>query len=127
MDEVLKGRRFGNNSFVDAVAEICHEANRALCLQLGDNSQPAWVDAPEWQKQSARNGVEFHCMNIAPASGSHENWMKEKLADGWKYGPVKNPETKEHPCIVPFEELPKEQQFKDHLFRGIVHAMNVHI
>jgi hypothetical protein len=66
-------------------------------------------------------------MNLAPASASHENWMKEKEADGWKYGTIKDPEKKEHPCIVPFEQLPKEQQFKDHLFRGIVHAMNVDI
>ena len=50
--------------------------------------------------------------------------MKQKLDDGWKYGPVKDAEKKEHPCLVPFEQLPKEQQAKDYLFRGAVHAMN---
>jgi hypothetical protein len=47
----------------------------------------------------------------------------QKLADGWKYGPVKYPEKKEHPCMVPFAELPKEQQLKDALFRHIVPAL----
>lgn len=107
-----------------AVARICHEANRAYCLTLGDDSQPAWEDAPEWQKESAKNGVLFHLANPkASASASHDNWLAEKKAAGWQYGPVKDPERKEHPCFVPFEELPAAQQAKDHLFRGIVHAL----
>lgn len=125
MTDVLAARMFGQMTFVDAVAKICHEANRALCQALGDNSQPSWGDAPEWQKQSARNGVEFHVMNNAPPSASHENWLKEKAAAGWKYGPVKDPEKKEHPCFVPYDQLPAEQKYKDYLFRSIVHALNV--
>lgn len=27
-----------------------------------------------------------------------------------------------HHCLVPFDRLPPEQQFKDRLFRTIVHA-----
>ena len=49
--------------------------------------------------------------------------LKEKEADGWKYGAVKNPETKEHPCYVPYEQLPAEQQKKDALFIAIVHSL----
>jgi hypothetical protein len=48
--------------------------------------------------------------------------MREKVEGGWKYGETKDPEAKTHPCIVPFEDLPAEQQFKDKLFRTIVHA-----
>lgn len=110
---------------VDAarIAMICHEANRAYCESLGDTSQPAWQQAPEWQKQSALNGVRFH--NNFPDAGddaSHNNWMREKVEAGWVYGETKDPEAKTHPCIVAFEELPAEQQFKDKLFRTIVHA-----
>jgi hypothetical protein len=36
---------------------------------------------------------------------------------------VKDPEKKEHPCFVPYESLPAEQQAKDHLFKGIVAAL----
>lgn len=125
MTEVLAARMLGQVKFVDAVAKICHEANRALCAALGDTSQPSWEEAPDWQKESARHGVEFHVMNNAPASASHENWLKEKAAAGWKYGPVKDPEKKEHPCFVPYDQLPVTQQAKDHLFRGIVHALNL--
>jgi hypothetical protein len=39
--------------------------------------------------------------------------MKDKLDAGWKYGPVKNAETKERPGLVSFDQLPVEQQAKD--------------
>lgn len=110
---------------VTAIAASAHEANRAYCRSFGDTSQPRWDEAPDWQKQSAINGVKFHLANPnADASASHENWFKEKQADGWSYGPVKDPENKRHPCFVPFAELPIEQQIKDHIFRSVVHGMD---
>lgn len=107
--------------FVQDVARICHETNRAYCEALEDFSQVPWSDAPAWQKESAINGVLHHLENptAGPAS-SHECWLKEKEAAGWKYGPVKDPEKKEHPCFVPFEDLPESQRMKDHLFTTIV-------
>lgn len=107
-----------------AVAMICHESNRAYCASIGDSSQDPWQDAPEWQRESAINGVTFHCENPdAGDAASHDNWMAEKLKAGWTYGETKDAEKKTHPCLVPFEDLPAEQQFKDRLFRSLVHAM----
>ena len=107
------------------VARVAHEVNRAYCQALGDNSQPTWEEAPKWQRQSAIDGVEFHRANPdAGPEASHENWLAGKLADGWAYGPAKDPEAREHPCCVPFAELPPEQQAKDHLFRAVVHALS---
>ena len=108
------------------IARIAHEVNRAYCASLGDFSQPRWGDAPQWQKNSAIAGVEFHQANPeATPENSHESWLAEKRADGWKYGPVKDPEKKEHPCFVTYQELPLEQRSKDWLFRGVVHAMTL--
>lgn len=109
---------------MEQIAEVAHEVNRAYCQALGDSSQPAWGDAPEWQRSSARMGVDLHTMGRFGPESSHISWMKQKLDDGWKFGPVKDAEKKEHPCLVPFEQLPKEQQAKDYLFRGVVHATN---
>ena len=108
---------------IEQAAEVCHEANRAFCRQLGDDSQSPWTDAPEWQRTSAMNGVRFHLAHPdAPASASHDEWMREKLATGWQHGPVKSEAKKEHPCIVPFEDLPPEQKAKDFLFKAVIHA-----
>lgn len=106
------------------IARVCHEANRAYCVALGDHSQMPWEDAPEWQKKSCIQGVELHLNNphVGP-EGSHLNWMQCKLDEGWTYGPEKRPELKQHPCIVPFKSLPVAQQAKDYIFRAIVHAL----
>lgn len=108
------------------IAVVCHEANAAYCLVvMNDNSQKPWNEAPQWQRDSAIKGVEFCVANPdAPPSANHESWLKEKEAQGWKYGEVKNADKKEHPCYVPYEQLTIEQQKKDSLFKAIVAALN---
>jgi len=112
-----------NKHLLDAIARVCHEVNKAYCEALGDNSQPTWEDAPAWQRESARMGVDLHLMGNFGPEASHISWMNQKLEDGWTYGPVKDPEAKQHPCIVPFDQLPREQQAKDYIFRAVVHAL----
>ena len=105
------------------IARVCHETNRAYCESIGDFTQRPWKDAETWQKASAEKGVEFALANPdAPPSAQHEAWLSVKVRDGWKLGPVKDPTKKEHPCIVPYNELPLEQRIKDHLFKAVVQA-----
>lgn len=105
------------------IARIVHEANRAYCQTLGDDSQVSWDEAPDWQRESAVNGVEgIRSGRITKPEQSHESWLTEKQRTGWKYGPTKNADTKEHPCYVPYSELPPEQQVKDAIFFAIVRA-----
>jgi len=102
---------------VNQIAEMCHQVNKAWCKITGDDSQVDWDLAPEWQKQSATEGVLFILANPnAKEDAQHNAWMASKIADGWVYGEVKDAEKKTHPCIVPFNELPWEQQMKDKLF-----------
>ncbi len=44
---------------IESIAKICHEANRAYCATIGDASQLPWEESPDWQRQSAINGVKF--------------------------------------------------------------------
>jgi len=109
---------------IEQIAQVAHEINKAFCQSVGDDSQPDWEFAPDWQKISEISGVKFHIENPdAKPSSSHENWLKDKEADGWKYGPVKDPIKKEHPCFVPYDELPIEQKSKDYLFKQVVHSL----
>jgi hypothetical protein len=109
---------------IRAAAQHCHEMNRTWCALRGDTSQVGWDDAPEWQRESAIEGVKFHLANPhAGPSGSHENWMRHKLADGWVYGPQKDPEKKTHPCLVPYAELSADQRAKDAFFVATLHAL----
>lgn len=111
-----------NKATILVIAAMAHGMNRAYCEALGDTSQLPWEESPQWQKNSAVMGVELHLGNPdAGPEASHESWMAQKEAEGWVYGEVKDPEKKEHPCMVPFSELPTDQQAKDFIFRECVH------
>jgi hypothetical protein len=106
------------------IARVCHEVNRAYCASQGDHSQPVWHQAPDWQRESAVAGVRFTLDHPeAKPSDSHDSWLAQKRADGWKHGPAKDPERKEHPCLVPYDELPPEQKAKDYLFQAVVRSL----
>jgi RyR domain len=113
--------KLDTDDIVERVAAIAHEANRAYCRGIGDNSQLAWDDAPPWQRQSAIRGVRYAVSHpdSTPAS-IHESWLAEKRADGWIYGKNKDPMAKTHPCFVPYDMLPAEQKVKDYIFQAVV-------
>lgn len=113
-----------NNMTEYNIAQVAHEINKAYCESIGDTSQPSWKEAPKWQKDSAFAGVKFHLANPdASPSASHESWLKQKEAEGWKYGSVKDAEKKEHPCFVSYHELEVSQRSKDYLFKQVIHSL----
>lgn len=107
---------------VEQIAAACHEVNRRWCILSGDDSQASWEDAPEWQRESAMAGVYGVIGGNGPEQ-SHESWLAVKEADGWVYGDVKDPEAKTHPCMVPYEDLPPHQHYKDSLFVQTARSM----
>lgn len=114
---------FNEQAVID-IARVCHEANRAYCFALGDDTQKSWHEAPDWQRESAVVGVRFCLENPdAPPSANHDSWLRQKEADGWKYGAVKDADKKEHPCFVPYDDLPDDQKRKDALFKAVVASL----
>lgn len=109
----------------EQIAQVAHETNRAYCQAMGDTSQLPWEDAPEWQKSSALKGVEHIQSNPdAKPEDSHNSWMKQKEEEGWRHGPVKNPETKEHPSFLPYDQLPASEKAKDYIFGAVVRTLS---
>ena len=47
------------------------------------------------------------------AENTHEVWSKGRLDEGWTYGPVRNDELKQHPCLIPYSELPESEKEYD--------------
>lgn len=56
---------------------------------------------------------ELELLQEALAKNVHEVWAAGRLADGWKYGPVRADDKKEHPCLIPYEDLPEEEKDYD--------------
>ncbi len=71
---------------------------------------------------SAVEGVSGVLTGNTPAE-SHAGWCEFKYNHGWVYGPTKDETLKQHPCLVPYDELPPSQRLKDHLFVAIVRAL----
>lgn len=105
------------------IAKTAHEANRALCLSQGDNSQVPFDEAPTNIKASAIDGVVRILDGISKTpEDSHDSWCNFKKADGYVYGEIKDDVAKTHPCLVPYAQLPAEQKVKDAVFFAIVES-----
>ena len=47
------------------------------------------------------------------SENTHEIWSQQRIADGWTYGPKRDDERKEHPCLVPYDQLPESEKKYD--------------
>lgn len=47
------------------------------------------------------------------AENVHEVWAQSRIAEGWTYGPQRDDTKKEHPCLVPYNELPEIEKEYD--------------
>ena len=47
------------------------------------------------------------------ARNVHDVWSAGRIADGWTWGPVRDDAKKEHPCLVPYEELQESEKEYD--------------
>jgi len=113
-----------DNDMLWLIAKTAYEVNRAYCASIGDASLAPWAHSEPWQRESVYIGVREHFDNpgMTPEQ-SHERWLEKKVADGWRYGPVKNGQLLTHPCIVPYYQLSPMQKAKDAIFTAICHAM----
>ncbi len=47
------------------------------------------------------------------AHNIHEVWAQGRLAEGWCYGPQRDDVKKEHPSLVPYEQLSESEKEYD--------------
>lgn len=105
------------------IAKVAHETNRSFCQTLGDFSQPTWVDAPGWQQENVLQNVKYLLRGERTLEDLHEHGRQHLLTEGWRRGETLDPEKKEHPDLIPYDELSWESKFKDALFLSVVMAL----
>ena len=47
------------------------------------------------------------------AEHAHDIWARQRIKDGWTYGPVRNDALKHHPCLIPYADLPDSERQYD--------------
>ena len=47
------------------------------------------------------------------SKNTHKFWSEKRIKDGWVYGDLRDDEKKQHPCLVPYEELPESEKEYD--------------
>ena len=52
------------------------------------------------------------------ARNAHEAWARERLSDGWRWGPHRDEAARLHPSLVPYDELPEEEKKYDRIAVG---------
>ena len=43
----------------------------------------------------------------------HDTWVRIRKAQGWTIGPQRDDVRKEHPCLVPYDQLPEDEKESD--------------
>jgi hypothetical protein len=60
------------------------------------------------------------------ARNIHEEWAAQRIRDGWRWGPRRNDYRREHPSLIPYEQLSEQEKEYDRItalqtLKAIVH------
>jgi hypothetical protein len=47
------------------------------------------------------------------AESAHDNWARQRIAEGWTYGSRRDDSAKQHPDLVPYHDLPESEKEYD--------------
>jgi len=47
------------------------------------------------------------------AQNNHDHWAQKRIEEGWRYGATRNDHEKEHPDLVPYDQLSESEKEYD--------------
>jgi len=47
------------------------------------------------------------------AQNVHDHWAKKRIEEGWRRGPERSDSLRQHPDLLPYEELPESEKSYD--------------
>ena len=100
-------------------AEFVYDAARLAAVAAGAPIIPEpWADREEAFRAQFLEVIERQCGEHRSGSPEelHGSWVQAYIAMGWAWGPERNPETKTHPDMVPYDQLGSLERDKDAVF-----------
>lgn len=49
------------------------------------------------------------------ATNAHDLWAAQRISEGWRFGPKRDDQKKEHPDLVPYQQLPESEKAYDRI------------
>ena len=102
---------------VKQLATLCHQAIREFKINVMNEDMNDWNTCEQWRRDDTIQSVKMILRYDHPTYDLlHNHWLEMKRVNGWVYGKETDRPNKIHNCMVSFDELPPEEQAKDHLF-----------
>lgn len=118
--ETTKLKDLSFEAMCSIIAKVIHSANRAYVDALGGRAvNLTWEEIREEERQGLIKAISSMIINPQTPSVSHEQWCLAREKDGWTKDVKYDYNRKTTPNLVPYDQLPLEEQFKDHLYMGL--------
>ena len=85
-----------------------HQIITIMIDQTSNNYTPTPVDTSNIQLPE-----ELMALAEAISKNVHEVWAQNRIREGWTYGPVRDDQKRQTPCLVPYDQLPEEEKAYD--------------
>jgi hypothetical protein len=99
------------------IAEGIHVFNAYLQRRFGEAAAPDWAECGDAMQARGLQLVRGYRTGSVTPRQAHERWCTAMKADGWVWGPRKDPGAAPptHPNLMDWPELPRLQRLKDEM------------
>ena len=97
------------------LGEDLRDSNRAFAYGIGEKMRAIdCIVVPKTLVELQDSALIFSSDELERlARQEHERWMRDRIADGWSYGEVRDDEGKLHPSLIDYDELSEDEREKD--------------
>jgi hypothetical protein len=67
--------------------------------------------------------IELDALIEKLAENNHDHWARQRIEDGWTYGPRRDDTLKTHPDLVPYGDVPESEKEYDRI--SVVETLKV--
>ena len=67
--------------------------------------------------------IELDALIEKLAENNHDHWARQRIEDGWIYGPRRDDALKTHPDLVPYRDVPESEKEYDRI--SVVETLKV--
>ena len=85
-----------------------HQITTIMSHKATTNYSPSPVDTDNVQLPE-----ELMALAETISKNVHEVWAQNRMNEGWTYGPVRDDQKRQTPCLVPYEDLSEEEKAYD--------------